>query len=258
MHKRSLILMIATIATLFFSCKSGSDSDTKQTDGNQPNTHKVVVKDVLHTSSYTYLQVTENNKEQWLAVPSMQAKSGETYYYQGGLVMNKFQSKELNRTFESVLFLEGVSTDPNTVKVSKTAADAPAMPKANDTSTGTATGPTAQYTRTVTPVEKKEIKIDAAKGGITIGELFAKKENYSGKTVKIKGEVTKFTPAVMNKNWIHIQDGTEHAGKFDMVITTDKEVNVGDKVTFEGKISLNKDLGYGYFFEVIMEDALIK
>ena len=30
---------------------------------------------------------------------------------------------------------------------------------------------------------------------------------------------------------------------------------VGEIVTFEGKITLNKDFGSGYFYNIIMEDA---
>jgi len=33
------------------------------------------------------------------------------------------------------------------------------------------------------------------------------------------------------------------------------KVKVDDVVTFEGTISLKKDFGYGYFYEVILEDA---
>ena len=80
----------------------------------------------------------------------------------------------------------------------------------------------------------------------------------AGKTAKIKGQVTKYTPAVMGKNWIHIQDGSDFNGKFDLTVTSLNDVKVGDVVTLEGKISLNKDLGYGYFFDVIMEDAVLK
>ena len=93
---------------------------------------------------------------------------------------------------------------------------------------------------------------------MTIKELFEKKKSYEGKTVKVRGKVTKYTPAVMNKNWIHIQDGTDAGGKFDLAITSNDEVAVGDNIVVEGKISLDKDLGYGYFFEVIMEDAKVQ
>jgi len=36
------------------------------------------------------------------------------------------------------------------------------------------------------------------------------------------------------------------------------EFKVGDIVTIEGKIALNKDFGYGYVYDVIIEDATIK
>ena len=61
----------------------------------------------------------------------------------------------------------------------------------------------------------------------------------------------------MKKNWIHIQDGTEFDGKFDLTITTDQEVKVGDKISVEGNVHLDKDFGFGYFYDVIVEDAKI-
>jgi len=63
----------------------------------------------------------------------------------------------------------------------------------------------------------------------------------------------------MGKNWIHIQDGTEGEGVYDLTITSLQNVSVGDTVTFEGKIALDKDFGYGYFYNVLMEEGgLIK
>ena len=59
----------------------------------------------------------------------------------------------------------------------------------------------------------------------------------------------------MGKNWVHIQDGTEFGGGFDITITTDKPASVGETVTFEGKIALDKDFGYGYFYSVLMEEG---
>jgi hypothetical protein len=59
----------------------------------------------------------------------------------------------------------------------------------------------------------------------------------------------------MKRNWIHIQDGTEYSGKFDLTATTDIEATVGETLTLEGTITLDKDFGYGYSYEVLMEDA---
>jgi hypothetical protein len=107
-------------------------------------------------------------------------------------------------------------------------------------------------------IEKKDVKVTPAAGGITIADLFSKKDKYSGKTVKIKGQVVKFNPEIMGKNWIHIQDGTESNGDFDLTVTSSSVVKVGDMITVEGKVSLDKDFGAGYFYKVIVEDAIIK
>lgn len=253
MNIKNSLLMIGLFASLM-ACNSKTEE--KSTASNNPNLHKVVLEDFLQTTNYTYLHVKENNTESWLAVPAMQAKTGETYYYQGGMVMNNFESKELKRSFETVIFLEKVSTDPTALDKPQTVAMADtAAAKGNMAApAGADTG----YTRQAPVIEKKEVKVAPAKGGITIAELFAKKDSYSGKMVKISGEVTKFTPGVMGKNWIHIQDGTQNNNKFDLTVTTKDEVKIGDKVTVDGKISLNKDLGYGYFFDVLMEDAAVK
>ncbi len=265
MIKHVRLIFIGMIG-LFASCQSGTSTETAKTTPS--DVHKLVVDNVMQASAYTYLHGKENGADQWVAVPSMTAKSGETYYYKGGLQMKKFESKELNKVFESIILLDRVSAEPDKLGEEKPSqAAAPADAAYGATSAPADAGAEkpagakddgAQYTRTSTPPEKKEVKVSPAKGGITIAELFAKKEAYAGKTVRIKGEVTKFTPAVMNKNWIHIQDGTESNGKFDLAVTSDVETKVGETVTLEGKISLNKDLGYGYFFEVIMEDAVTK
>lgn len=113
---------------------------------------------------------------------------------------------------------------------------------------------TANHGAQVT-TEKIDVVIEPCDGCITISKLFADKKGFSGKVIRIKGKVTKYNPLIMGKNWVHIQDGTEYKDSFDLTLTTDSEVSVGDIVTFEGKIALDKDLGYGYFYEVLMEDA---
>ncbi len=252
-HRKVKLFFIGIIAILT-GCQSGQSS--KETSNLPAGVHKVLLEEALQTSEYTYLRVKENGSDQWIAVPSMVVKTGDTYYYKGGIQMTKFESKELHRVFETITLLERVATNTTDLDVQKPAEKSAAY--TDNSSGGGMDSGSSQYQRKQTLPEKKEIKVAAAKGGITIADLFSKKESWAGKTVKIKGQVTKYTPAVMNKNWIHIQDGTDYNGKFDLVVTSEKEVKVGDEVTLEGKISLDKDLGYGYFFEVIMEDATVK
>jgi hypothetical protein len=116
----------------------------------------------------------------------------------------------------------------------------------------------------VSPGSSKSIQkkisglVPPAEGSITIAQLYSEKKSYSGKRVSVTGQVTRFSPEIMGKNWIHLQDGTEFDGSFDLAITSDVSVGVGDTITFEGEITLDKDLGYGYFFDVLMENAIIR
>ena len=44
-------------------------------------------------------------------------------------------------------------------------------------------------------------------------------------------------------------------GNFDLTVTTQDVVLLGDTVTFEGTLKLDKDFGAGYLYPVIIEDA---
>jgi hypothetical protein len=103
--------------------------------------------------------------------------------------------------------------------------------------------------------EKMNVVVEPCRDCITIAKVLANKKSYSGKIIKVKGSVTKFNPAIMGKNWVHIQDGTEFEGGFDLTITTDQQASIGETITFEGKIVLDKDFGYGYVYSIIMEEA---
>lgn len=103
--------------------------------------------------------------------------------------------------------------------------------------------------------KKSNIQLEKADGEITIAEVFANRQNYSGKEIEIRGVVVKVNKQIMGKNWIHIQDGTNSEGKFDLTITSQDLAEVNDEVTVKGKITLEKDFGSGYFYDVIMEEA---
>lgn len=205
--------------------------------GAQQTAHKVLTKEVLQTSMYTYLHVKEGEKTYWLAIPKMDdAKVGETYYHFGGMEMKDFKSKELNRTFASVYFMDFVSRS----------AEAP-KPKAMTV---------PEHGKKSTPA-KITTSIKPPQGAITIGELYRDKKKYAGKTVKIKAEVVKYNEKIMGKNWAHLQDGSNFGNSYDLTITLKASLKIGDVVTIQGKVALDKDFGSGYFFPVIVEDAIL-
>ncbi len=207
---------------------------------------KGIVQEVLQVSSYTYLHVLEESGiKRWIAVPTIEAKLGEIYYYKGGMEMPDFESKELNRKFDVVLFL-GSITNGEDIDIEKGMVDPNVIVEEE------VNKPTKQAT-----LEKLELSIEEVAGGVRIADLFENKQQFAGNKIKIKGEVTKFTKAIMGKNWVHFQDGTYFNGAYDLMITTQEIVNVGDVVTFEGTITLNKDFGAGYFYSTIMEEAVL-
>jgi len=228
--KLNLFILLTGIIVLSVSCKPKN----KANENLAPNVHKVTAEEVIQSSNYTYLRVSEDGKENWIAISRQEVEKGKSYYYLPSVEMTDFVSKELKRTFPTIVFVDKFSDQP--ITAAKTNIDNP--PKGNQPA-----------------IAKEGLKVERAEGGITIAELFAGKDSYAGKTVKIKGEVVKFSAEIMGKNWVHIQDGTNNSGSFDITVTTSDVTKVGDVITFEGTVSLKKDFGYGYFYEVIVENG---
>lgn len=212
------------------------DNGAATVQSNLNGRHGVAL-EKINTTKYTYIKLNENGVENWIACPQTNIKVGETYYYANEMLMTNFESKELKRTFEKVYFVPGVTTE-KAMNASNTS-----MP-ANAPHKGTAAN---------TP-EKIDTKIAPAKNGLTIADLFAKKESLAGKKVLVKGKVVKFSADIMGRNWIHIQDGTSYKGSYDLTVTSLQTVKIGDVVTLEGIVSLNKDFGSGYKYDVLVEN----
>jgi hypothetical protein len=107
------------------------------------------------------------------------------------------------------------------------------------------------------PTEEVNLSgIAKADGGKTVAEVFAEKDQLAGQQVLIRGKVVKSNPGIMGKNWIHIRDGSGAEGTNDLTVTTAGAApGVGDLVLVKGPVSLNRDLGMGYVYDVIVEEA---
>jgi len=198
-----------------------------------------IIQEAIQTSNYTYCLVKEGSSEYWIAFTKMQVEEGRPIYFNKGLEMKDFPSKELDRTFPTVFFIQAVSTNPNATASQKKGMIQPSKQPQK------------------TKIVKKEIKVEKADGGISIAELYANKEKYAGKKVIVRGKVTNCTILIMGRIWIHIQDGTDSNGNFDLAITSMETINVDAVATFEGIIALEKDFGAGYKYDVIMEEAKV-
>ena len=195
--------------------------------------HKVVAEEALNTEKYTYIRVNEKGESFWIAIPKTEIEIGATYYYKGGLMKKNFPSKEYNRVFETLYLVSGVSKQPAGSAVDQAFSQ-------------------TQSTEAIAP--PKNVK--PAAGAVKIADIVGNLNKYEGKLVKVTGKCVKINPMIMGRNWVHLQDGS--ANNFDLTITTTENVTLGDIVTLEGTIAINKDFGAGYKYNVIMEGATVK
>ena len=70
------------------------------------NVHNVVVEEKMDASNYSYLKVKEDGNSYWIAVPQMDINPGEYLIFSKSMEMKNFKSETLNKTFESILFVD--------------------------------------------------------------------------------------------------------------------------------------------------------
>lgn len=221
---------------VLFSCKDkNSYSKMNSTQISVKNdAHKIVPNKVVNGGSYTFLYVEDSGTNYWMAIPSTEVKVGETYYYNGGMVMKDFESKQLNKTFDLITFVDGIRTTPE-IKSAKQK-----NPHSNSNKT--------------TP-EVSEVRIEKPKGGTSLAELFSKRESFSKKSIIVRGKVVKVNNGILDKNWVHIIDGTQFENNKSLTITTTDMVKVGDTATFKGIVTLDKEFGKGYVYPILLEEG---
>ena len=115
----------------------------------------------------------------------------------------------------------------------------------------------ASASHTSAPTVNATIAKATAANAYTVAEVWAQKESLVGKSVTIRGVVAKYTAEVMGKNWIHLQDGSGDPAKGtnDITVTSLDAAAKGDTVTVSGTVRTNTDLGAGYSYAVLVEDA---
>lgn len=198
----------------------------------------------MDSGGYTYARLQSSGKDDvWVAAPQFDAKVGEEISVSLDMPMAGFESKTLNRTFPMLYFVQEVGRNGQPLAASN-------RPEAPSLMTGHASG---------APAAPAVQKIDPPAGGLSVADVIAKKAALSGKPVTVRGMVVKFNGGIMDRNWLHVQDGSgsADAGTHDLTITTGADVRVGDIVTVTGVLGTNKDFGAGYAYDVILEKATV-
>jgi hypothetical protein len=99
-----------------------------------------------------------------------------------------------------------------------------------------------------------------AEGGKSVLDVYTEKAALANQKVVVRGKVVKTNAGIMNKDWVHIRDGSGEEGTNDLTVTTTSKPlpNVGDTVLVSGTVILDKDFGMGYQYPVMIEDAEVK
>lgn len=203
------------------------------------------VLEIQNVEGYSYLRLKTAQGETWAAVPTTTVKKGASVAIANPMVMQNFESKALKRTFDKVVF--------------GTIAGAPGAPAA----IAAAGKPGAANPHAGVPAAKAasapDVKVAKATGpnARTVAEIIAKPADLKDKPVLIQAKVVKINANIKGVNWVHLRDGTGSAadGTNDLIVTTTDELKVGDTVTMKGIVRIDKDLGSGYKYKVLVEEG---
>ena len=195
----------------------------------KPGQIRGTVVETLEAKGFTYARLQTDGGDEWIVLPTTPLVAGQKLEVTGQMVTEKFVSKSLGRTFDKVTFveIEGLPAHGNE-PVAESAAPEEKTPEA------------------------KPSKSEAAGGAKSVSELLAARASLADQTVVVRGKVAKSLTGIMGKNWIHLREGSD-----DLTITTAETVKVGEVVTLEGVVRLDKDFGAGYKYAMIVEDARV-
>jgi hypothetical protein len=222
-----------------------SDSAPAAPSAPQPLSGKVL--QTMNAGGYSYVYIEQaDGKKVWVAVAQTPVSVGAQMSFKPGMEMGKFESKALKRTFDSIVFSDGV--------ISGSTASAVADPGKGQGASPGSSGSIA--------AKSEKISVTKATGAnaYTVESAYKNSSKLNKKTVVIHGQVVKVSGGIMGKNWIHIQDGSGSASKknHNLVCTSVTDsADVGDVVTITGTLYKDKDFGSGYKYAVIVEEAKI-
>ena len=267
MKKSALVFTLLAVILMIAIAGCGEKKETVQSASQQtsdhpqsadhpqaaPATNPTVwegkVLETMNSGGYTYVYIDTGSEKLWAAGPAANVSVGQVVVMDKGMAMPGFNSKSLDRTFETIYFVTYIRDHDDSEH-------AQAAPQGQATSMEDmipSEGGAAHN-----QVEKAEVSgVAKAANGYTVEEIFTQSTSLSGQPVKVRGQVVKFTPNIMGTNWVHIQDGTGSGATGDLTVTTSAVVAAGDMVTVEGPLTVNKDFGAGYKYAAIIENASI-
>lgn len=242
------------------------------------------VLETIAASSYTYLRLSTASGEVWTAVPSTSVSVGSKVTVENATKMTAFKSATLKKTFDVIYFgtlasgarKTGARFSPADALAADDEQDLPpghpdiggsapgalgnsdSLPPGHpgiDGATASPHGPAPSAPASALPA----VDVPPARGGNarSIAQLSAERAQLAGQKIRVRGQVTKVTPGVQGHTFFHLRDGkaSDGAQASDLVVTSNATPERGQVATFEGTLRTNVDIGIGYSYPVLLENA---
>lgn len=185
------------------------------------NSAPTVVERVVERNDHQLLAVRQGALLAWVKVPSVGAKVGDYVLLGQGSPRYGVEIPELGESAEVIVDIARVQVvDEATAR------------------------------RTIAAMVPQE--------AVPIAQIYAELAQRADKNVVVYGTVVKATSAV-GSIWVHVQDGTGDPknGTNDLTIQTTVAVVRGQRVAFRGTLRRDVDLGFGYHYDALVEEALL-
>lgn len=193
------------------------------------NVREAFVEETLQGGSYTYMKVKDTKSSYWIAVSRVDGvKKGDEIRFTEEMVVEKLNSKALKRDFKNIVFASNLMYR-TALKENKNLA---------------------------LITQHSDSSVFKNKNTITVKDAILQREANKDKLISIRGQVAKVSKNILNKNWIHIQDGTGSNGVVERVVfTSTDEPKLGSIITATGFVRVEKNFGSGYVYKIIVENA---
>ena len=264
----AILMSFAVIADESIAADAAAQNDivlkTKESAAEQINSG--IVLETMDAADYTYIRVQQDKDSVWVAMPATKVNKGAKINYALGMVVKEFKSKTLGRTFAEVIFSPGLVNDNSTlvqVQAASNMVASSSFSEAVKNETGQQNSMQSQpqvsagSAGATVPLIEDEISPATGENSYTVGQIFEKVKELDGQTVQVRGKVVKINLNIMGKNWVHIQDGTGDPMKnsHDLVVTSTAAPELEHVVLVKGKVVANKDFGFGYKYDALIEEA---
>lgn len=192
---------------------------TEPPPGGWANSAPTVVERVVNRESSQLLEVRQGRLRTWVEVPRVGAEAGDHVLLGQGSARFDVNIPELDETAREVVDIRHIRV--------------------------------VDY-----ETARRAVVSKAPQGALKVGTIYAELDERAGDPVVVYGTVVKASGAV-GWNWVHLRDGTGDpaAGTHDLTVQTKQRVTEGQRVAFRGVLQKDVDLGFGYHYDALVENA---